>query len=47
MLRGLTPTRIVRGAPLLGEHTREILAEYGYSEAEIETLAANGDVILG
>lgn len=42
-----TPTRIKRGAPLLGEHTREILAEYGYDNSEIEVLAAAGDVILG
>ncbi len=41
-----TPTRISRGAPLLGEHTREILAEYGYDDSEIEALAAAGDVIL-
>ena len=41
-----TPTRISRGAPLLGEHTREILAEYGYDNSEIEALAAAGDVIL-
>ncbi|MBT8433430.1 MAG: CoA transferase [Gammaproteobacteria bacterium] len=42
-----TPTNISRGAPLLGEHTREILAEYGYDNSEIEALATAGDVILG
>ncbi|MDH3388736.1 MAG: CoA transferase [Gammaproteobacteria bacterium] len=41
-----TPTRISRGAPLLGEHTREILAEYGYDDSEIDALAAAGDIIL-
>jgi len=41
-----TPTNVGRGAPLLGEHTREILDEYGYSNSEIEALAAAGDVIL-
>ena len=42
-----TPTKIQRGAPMLGQHTREILNEYGYSDSEIEALAAAGDVILG
>ena len=42
-----TPTRISRGAPGLGEHTREILGEYGYSDDEIEALAAAGDIIVG
>ena len=42
-----TPTRISRGAPRLGEHTREILGEYGYSDDEIEALAAAGDIIVG
>jgi crotonobetainyl-CoA:carnitine CoA-transferase CaiB-like acyl-CoA transferase len=41
-----TPTKINRGAPLLGEHTREILSEYGYSNSDIEALADAGDVIL-
>jgi crotonobetainyl-CoA:carnitine CoA-transferase CaiB-like acyl-CoA transferase len=40
-----TPTEIRRGAPLLGEHSREILAEYGYSETDIDALVAAGDVI--
>ncbi len=42
-----TPPGVRRGAPLLGEHTREILSELGYSDAEIERLAASGDVLLG
>lgn len=37
-----TPTSINRPAPLLGEHTREVLREYGYSDAAIEALAAEG-----
>jgi len=41
-----TPTSIRRGPPLLGEHTREILIEYGYSDREIDELGANGDIIL-
>ena len=40
-----TPTAIRRGAPLLGEHTREILIEHGYSDGEIDALAAAGDIV--
>ena len=36
---------IVRGAPVLGQHTREVLAENGYGGAEIEKLIAEGAVI--
>jgi crotonobetainyl-CoA:carnitine CoA-transferase CaiB-like acyl-CoA transferase len=35
-----TPTRIDRPAPLLGEHTREVLREFGYADAEIDALVA-------
>ena len=37
-----TPTRIDRPAPMLGEHSRELLREYGYSDAEIDGFVANG-----
>ena len=37
-----TPTAITRPAPLLGEHTRELLREYGYSDAEIDRFIADG-----
>jgi crotonobetainyl-CoA:carnitine CoA-transferase CaiB-like acyl-CoA transferase len=37
-----TPTRIDRPAPMLGEHSRELLREYGYSDAEIDGFVAGG-----
>jgi crotonobetainyl-CoA:carnitine CoA-transferase CaiB-like acyl-CoA transferase len=37
-----TPARVDRPAPLLGEHTREVLRESGYPEAEIDALLAEG-----
>jgi crotonobetainyl-CoA:carnitine CoA-transferase CaiB-like acyl-CoA transferase len=39
-----TPTRIDRPAPLLGEHTREVLRGSGYSDAEIDAFIAAGVV---
>jgi crotonobetainyl-CoA:carnitine CoA-transferase CaiB-like acyl-CoA transferase len=39
-----TPTRIDRPAPRLGEHTREVLAECGYGDHEIDALIAAGVV---
>lgn len=39
-----TPTSIRRGAPLLGEHSCEVLREIGYGDAEIERLVADGAV---
>jgi len=41
-----TPTRIDRAAPVLGEHTREVLREFGYRDEEIDALAARGVVAL-
>ena len=39
-----TPVSVERGAPLLGEHTREVLAELGYSDDEIEEFIRSGVV---
>ncbi len=40
-----SPTEITRGAPLLGEHTVEVLTEHGYSEAEIAGFVDEGVVV--
>ena len=40
-----TPAEIVRGAPILGEHTVEVLAEHGYDADEIDRLVADGCAI--
>jgi crotonobetainyl-CoA:carnitine CoA-transferase CaiB-like acyl-CoA transferase len=37
-----TAGRVTRPAPLLGEHTREVLGEFGFSAAEIDALYASG-----
>ncbi len=39
-----TPTAVTRPAPLLGEHTREMLREHGYADREIDELVAGGVV---
>ena len=33
------------GAPTLGEHSRQVLGEHGYTEAEIEALISDGVVL--
>ena len=40
-----TPGAVASGAPVYGEHTRAVLAEHGYDEAEIEALIAEGAVV--
>jgi crotonobetainyl-CoA:carnitine CoA-transferase CaiB-like acyl-CoA transferase len=37
-----TPGSVRRPAPLLGQHTREVLRETGYSDAEIDALVVAG-----
>ncbi len=37
-----TPTVVKRGGPALGEHTREVLAELGYSDEDIAQLIEGG-----
>ena len=39
-----TPCAVTRAAPLLGQHTDEVLRSIGYSGAEIEALRASGAV---
>ena len=36
-----------RGAPVLGQHTREVLLEAGMSEVEVEALLASGTALQG
>ena len=40
-----TPSAVRRGAPIYGEHTRQVLAEYGYAAKEIDALIAAGAAI--
>jgi crotonobetainyl-CoA:carnitine CoA-transferase CaiB-like acyl-CoA transferase len=39
-----TPGGVRRAAPLLGQHTREVLLEHGFSAAEIEEMVQQGSV---
>jgi crotonobetainyl-CoA:carnitine CoA-transferase CaiB-like acyl-CoA transferase len=42
-----TPGGIRRPAPMLGEHTREVLLEHGFDAREIEELAGEGAIAFG
>jgi crotonobetainyl-CoA:carnitine CoA-transferase CaiB-like acyl-CoA transferase len=37
-----TPTQITHPAPMLGQHSRELLREYGYQDSEIDAFVAQG-----
>ena len=39
-----TPSEVSRGAPLAGEHTRDVLREAGLQDGEIDALVASGAV---
>ena len=39
-----TPIETARAAPMLGEHTREVLREFGYTDAQIDHFVAEGVV---
>jgi crotonobetainyl-CoA:carnitine CoA-transferase CaiB-like acyl-CoA transferase len=41
-----TPGAVKSGAPLFGQHSREILAEHGYSETKIAALIEAGVVAV-
>jgi crotonobetainyl-CoA:carnitine CoA-transferase CaiB-like acyl-CoA transferase len=40
-----TPGKVSRAAPLLGQHTREVLGEFGFTSAEIDNLIASGAAV--
>ena len=39
-----TPGGVRRAAPTLGQHTREVLREIGYCDAEIDRMAGQGSI---
>jgi crotonobetainyl-CoA:carnitine CoA-transferase CaiB-like acyl-CoA transferase len=39
-----TPSQVTRGAPLVGQHTREVLNDLGYDDRRIEALLGGGVV---
>lgn len=42
-----TPSKIERGAPIVGEHTRQVLSEAGYSPDTIDRLETAGVITCG
>ena len=41
-----TPGAVLTGAPVYGQHTREVLREHGFAAAEIEALLAEGAIAV-
>jgi crotonobetainyl-CoA:carnitine CoA-transferase CaiB-like acyl-CoA transferase len=41
-----TPGKVKTGAPVYGQHTREILRDHGFEHAEIEALLAEGAIAI-
>jgi crotonobetainyl-CoA:carnitine CoA-transferase CaiB-like acyl-CoA transferase len=41
-----TPGAVRTAAPLYGQHTREVLAAYGFADAEIDALAADDAIAV-
>jgi crotonobetainyl-CoA:carnitine CoA-transferase CaiB-like acyl-CoA transferase len=42
-----TPAEVRRAAPVLGEHTKEVLREVGYTAVEIDRLMEQGAIVQG
>ena len=42
-----TPGKVVHGAPIYGEHTRDVLVELGYSVEQVDELADAGVIVVG
>jgi crotonobetainyl-CoA:carnitine CoA-transferase CaiB-like acyl-CoA transferase len=40
-----TPGKVLSGAPVYGEHTREVLAEHGFDDKQIEALEQEGAIV--
>jgi crotonobetainyl-CoA:carnitine CoA-transferase CaiB-like acyl-CoA transferase len=41
-----TPGKVRTGAPVYGQHTREVLRAHGFADAEIEALLADGAIAV-
>jgi len=41
----VTPSRVARPAPMLGQHTSEVLSEFGFGSDEIRDLIATGAAV--